>query len=143
MSSSRSVLMAAYAVSVSKCDASMMEILLHGRCFSTGGVTSFHVRPPLNVTWIRPSSLPAQMMFSLMYDGAIVYTTPGCRLVALRSLAYLPTLGGTTESVRVRSGEISCQLCPPFVVCQTVFVAKYSLRGFTGENSTGAVRSAR
>src|SRR5512138_2206240 len=92
---------------------------------------------------MRPSSLPAQMMFSFTYDGASVYTTPGCRAVAPRSPAYLPTLGGTIESVRVRSGEISCQLWPPVVVCQTVFVAKYSFRGFTGENSSGAVRSAR
>src|SRR5688572_5606043 len=122
MSSRRSVFTAAYAVSVSKCDASMIEILLHGRSLSAGGVTFFHVRPPSNVTWISPSSLPAQRMFSFRYDGAMVYTTPGCRDVAVRSPAYLPTLGGTTESVRVRSGEISRQLWPPFVVCQTVFV---------------------
>src|SRR6185503_12772373 len=77
MSSRRSVLIAAYAVSVSKCDASMIEILLHGRDLSAGGVTSFHVLPPSNVTWIRPSSLPAQMTFSFTYDGASVYTTPG------------------------------------------------------------------
>src|SRR5512138_619046 len=109
MSSRRRVLMAAYAVSVSKCDASMTETLLHDRDLSAGGVTSFHVLPPSNVTWIRPSSLPAQMMFSFTYDGASVYTTPGCRVVAGRSPEYLPTLGGTIESVRVTSGEISRQ----------------------------------
>src|SRR5215210_2106380 len=100
MSSRRSVFTAAYAVSVSKCDASMMEILLHGRCLSAGGVTSVHVRPPLNVTWINPSSLPAQSTLSFTYEGASVYTTPGCRAAAARSPAYLPTLGGTTESRR-------------------------------------------
>src|SRR5215471_4292948 len=106
MSSRRSVLIAAYAVSVSKCDASMIEILLHGRDLIAAGVTSFHVLPPSKVTWISPSSLPAQMIFSFTYDGASAYTTPGCRVVAGRSPEYLPTLGGTIESVRVRSGEI-------------------------------------
>ena len=39
----------------------------------------------------------------------MVYTTPGWRALADRSFAYFPTLAGTTESLRVRSGEISRQ----------------------------------
>ncbi len=39
---------------------------------SAGGVTSFHVLPPSRVTWIRPSSVPTQIVRSSRYDGAIV-----------------------------------------------------------------------
>jgi hypothetical protein len=62
--------MAAYAARVSKCDASISDTLAHG--VSCGGVTLRQVTPPLRVTWMSPSSVPAQMIFSLMYDGAIV-----------------------------------------------------------------------
>lgn len=40
------------------------------------GVTLAHVVPPFCVTWINPSSEPAQMTFALRFDGAIVKTTP-------------------------------------------------------------------
>jgi hypothetical protein len=63
--------------------------------------------------------------------------------VAAGDPAYAPTLGGTTESFLVRSGESCVQRCPPVVVRQSTFEAKYSARGFTGEKSTGAVRSTR
>ena len=62
---------AAYAVSVSMCDASMIETLLHGRP-APGGVTSVQLRPPSRVTWISPSSVPTQILFASRSDGAIV-----------------------------------------------------------------------
>ena len=62
---------------------------------------------------------------------------------ALRSPEYFPTLGGTIESLRVRSCEISVQLFPPSVVCQMVLAPKYSLRGLVGAKRIGAVRSIR
>ena len=49
----------------------------------------------------------------------------------------------TSQVSRERSGLISVQFCPPFVVFQSVFDAKNSGRGSVGENSTGAVRSTR
>ena len=62
--------MAAYAVFVSKCDASRIETLAHGT--SADGVTSFHVVPPSRVTWISPSSVPAQMTLPSTAEGATV-----------------------------------------------------------------------
>jgi hypothetical protein len=108
MSSRRSVFTAAYAVSVSKCDASMIEILLHGRCRSAGGVTSFHVRPPFERHVIRPSSLPAQMMFSFTYDGARVYTTPD----AAPSRALAGVLADVRRHDRVATREVRRDLLP-------------------------------
>ena len=69
--------------------------------------------------------------------------TPGCRARAVSEVAYFPTLGGTIESFRVRSGLIWSQLVPQLVVFHSMFEAKYSVFGSTGENSTGAVRSTR
>ena len=44
------------------------ETLLHG--VSSGGVTFFQVLPPSRVTWIRPSSVPAQIVLTSLCDGA-------------------------------------------------------------------------
>src|ERR1043166_4534058 len=97
----------------------MIETLLHGFDRIAAGVTSFQVAPPSRVTWICPSSVPAQIQRAFTNDGAMVYTTPGCRAEAVGDVAYLPTFAGTSESVRVRSGEILPQLCPPVVVRHT------------------------
>ena len=48
----------------------MIETLAHG--VSAGGVTSFQVSPPSAVVWISPSSVPAQMRVTSLYDGATV-----------------------------------------------------------------------
>jgi hypothetical protein len=37
---------------------------------------------------------------------------------------YLPTLAGTSQVLRVRSGLICVQLSPPFLVFQSVLAAK-------------------
>src|SRR2546425_6996573 len=49
----------AYAVSASKCDASMPVIRLHA--VSADGVTSCHDAPSSVVTWMSPSSVPIQI----------------------------------------------------------------------------------
>ena len=56
---------------------------------------------------------------------------------------YTPTFAGASQVSRVRSGLISVQLWPPFVVFQRTFDAKKSVRLSSGENSSGAVRSTR
>ena len=59
ISSSRSVLTAAYAVCASKWPASMLKTFQKG--FNSGGVTLSQCAPPSAVVQIRPSSVPAQM----------------------------------------------------------------------------------
>ena len=71
-SSSRSVLIAAYAVSVSKWPASMSDTFAHGVFVCSGGDTSFQCSPPSAVTWINPSSVPAQMTPTSRGEGARV-----------------------------------------------------------------------
>jgi hypothetical protein len=41
---------------------------------NVGGVTSCHLPPPWWVTQIRPSSVPAQMIFLFTSDGAMLNT---------------------------------------------------------------------
>src|SRR5881409_2044234 len=73
-SSSLNRLMAAYADSSSKCEASISETLLHG--VSAGGVTLVQVFPPSRVRLMTPSSEPVQIMFRFLNEGATVYMTP-------------------------------------------------------------------
>ena len=58
---------AAYAVTSSKCDASICATLLHG--VKAAGVTFFHVAPPSRVSWMYPSSLPVQIVLTSLNDG--------------------------------------------------------------------------
>ena len=57
-----------YAVSSSKCEASIWVILLHG--ISSGGVMFFQFLPPSRVIQTSPSSVPAQMVFAFWNEGA-------------------------------------------------------------------------
>ena len=111
--------------------------------FNCGGVTLSQCAPPSCVTQIRPSSVPAQIRFSSSGEGASAYTTP--RSVGLASLlfAYLPTLAGTFQVLRVRSGLIRFQSSPPSSLCHTVFDVKYRRCGSVGENMIGIVRTVR
>src|SRR6185312_1753093 len=141
MSSSHIVLIAAYATFGSKWLASSANTRHHG--FNCGGVTLSQCAPPSCVTQIRPSSVPAQSRFPFNGDGASAYTTP--RSVGLASLlfAYLPTLAGTVQVLRVRSGLICFQFCPPSSLCHTVLEVKYRRCGSVGENRIGIVRTVR
>src|SRR5215472_7002727 len=115
MSSSRSVLAAANAVLVSKCPASMLKMRVHG--LIAGGVTLVHFWPPLTVTWMRPSPVPAHNIFTSSGDGANAVIDPWAAGVTVD--AYLPALAGTSHACRVRSPLIAVQLWPPFTVFQT------------------------
>ena len=69
--------------------------------------------------------------------------TPRWAGLADGSSLYLPTLAGTSQVLRVRSGLIWVHDWPPSRVFQRVFAAKKSVRGSTGENRTGWVRTVR
>src|SRR5512140_3818457 len=69
--------------------------------------------------------------------------TPRWEGLAEGSSLYLPTLAGTSQDLRVRSGLICVQDCPPSRVFQSVLAAKKSVRGSTGEKRTGCVRTVR
>ena len=73
-SSMRSVFAAAYAVMPSKCPASMLKMRVHG--LIAGGVTFVHVAPPSIVTWILPSSVPAQIVLMSRGDGESAVMLP-------------------------------------------------------------------
>jgi hypothetical protein len=60
----------AYAVLMSKCDASSIVIRLHGPI--AGGVTFCQRFPSVVVTWMYPSSVPTHTIGTRMGDGAIV-----------------------------------------------------------------------
>ena len=62
------MLIAAQAVSRSKCDASTSDTLAQG--VSAKGVTSCQVLPPSRVTWIRPSSVPTHNKEASSGEGA-------------------------------------------------------------------------
>src|SRR4029078_6965373 len=117
MSCTRIVFAAAYAVPLSKCPASMLKILVHG--LICGGVTFVHFAPPSVVTWMLPSSVPAQMTLMLFGEGESAVIVPSG--AGVTPLAYLPALAGTAHVCRARSGLIRAQSLPPFVVFHTAF----------------------
>ena len=55
----------------------------------------------------------------------------------------MPTVAGTSNVLRVRSGLICFQLLPPSRVTQSVFAAKYIRCGSSGEKTMGSVRMTR
>src|SRR5262245_11742075 len=62
---------------------------------------------------------------------------------AVGDVRYTPTFAGTSQFSRVRSPLIAVQVKPAFVVFQSVFEAKNSVLGSTGENRSGCVRTVR
>src|SRR6266436_7781084 len=93
MSSTRIVFAAAYAVFTSKCPASMLKMRVHG--LICGGVTFVHFAPPSVVTWMLPSSVPAQRTLMLFGDGESAVIVPSG--AGATPLAYLPAFAGTVQ----------------------------------------------
>ena len=118
-SSTRIVLAAAYAVSVSKWPASMLKMRVHG--LICGGVTLVHFAPPSIVTWMLPSSVPAQRTLTSFGEGESAVIVPSGAGVTV--LAYLPAFAGTSQVWRVRSPLMRVQLLPPSIVFNTAFCA--------------------
>src|SRR5512146_1987157 len=139
LSSTRSVLAAAYAVRSSKWPASMLKIRVHG--LICAGVTLLQLVPPSMVTWTLPSSVPAQITLTLRGDGDSAVMEPCGDGVTV--LPYLPVFAGTAQVWRVRSGLMRVQLCARSVLFHTAFDAQNSTSGRTGDHSSGIVRTLR
>src|SRR5512143_2517653 len=84
-----------------------------------GGVTLVQRTPPSMVTWMLPSSVPAQITVTSRGEGESAVIAPSGATVT--SLAYFPALGGTSQVWRVRSGLIRVQLWPRSMVFHTTF----------------------
>ncbi len=59
------------------------------------GVTLLHVAPPFMVTWIWPSSVPAQRMLTARGEADSAVMVPSGAGVTV--LAYLPAVAGTSQ----------------------------------------------
>jgi hypothetical protein len=97
----------------------MLKMRVHG--LIEGGVTLVHAMPPSRVTWMLPSSVPAQRMASecgLGPSAVMLPSGPGFTV-----LAYLPALAGTAQVARVRSGEIRDHEWPWSTLFQTTLDA--------------------
>src|SRR5580704_8622502 len=97
----------------------MLKIRVHG--LICGGVTSVHFAPPLLVSWISPSPVPAQSTLTSSGEGARAVIEPVADGVTVEP--YLPALAGTSQVWRVRSPLIAVQLWPPLLVFHTPAVA--------------------
>src|SRR5678810_294831 len=117
MSSIRIVFAAAYAVRLSKCPASMLKMRVHG--LIAGGVTFVHFAPPSVVTWMLPSSVPAQITLWLRGDSDRAVMLPNGAGVTV--LAYLPAFAGTCQVWRARSGLMRVHECAWSVDFHTTF----------------------
>src|SRR6185437_7136682 len=117
-SSIRIVLAAAYAVRSSKWPASMLKMRVHG--LMAGGVTLVQVTPPFMVTWMLPSSVPAQSTRADRGDGARAVIVPNGD--AVTPVAYLPADAGTVQVWRARSGLMRVHECAWSADFQTTLV---------------------
>src|ERR1044071_8819219 len=95
----------------------MLKMRVHG--LICGGVTFVHFAPPSVVTWMLPSSVPAQRTFTSRGDGDSAVMLPSGPGVTV--LAYFPAFAGTSHVERVRSGLIRVQLCARSVDFHTAF----------------------
>src|SRR5690242_12535506 len=78
----------------------MLKMRVHG--LMAGGVTLVQRTPPVVVTWMLPSSVPAQSTRDVRGDGASAVIVPNGLAVA--PAAYLPADAGTGHVRRARSG---------------------------------------
>ena len=85
--------------------ASMLKMRVHG--LIAGGVTFVHFAPPSVVTWMLPSSVPAQITLWLRGDSESAVMLPSGDGVTV--LAYLPAFAGTSHVWRARSGLMRVQ----------------------------------
>ena len=95
----------------------MLKIRVQG--LIAAGVTFRHVAPPFVVTWMLPSSVPAQSTAALLGEGDSAVIAP--RGVGVTVLAYLPALAGTAHVCPARSGLIRVQVCARSTDFQTTF----------------------
>src|SRR5580704_3559894 len=85
----------------------MLKMRVHG--WMAAGVTFDHDVPPFIVTWILPSSVPAQM--TLMSRGERARAVIAPRGPGLMREAYWPALDGGSHVCRARSGLTRVHVC--------------------------------
>src|SRR5665213_374798 len=95
----------------------MLKMRVHG--LICDGVTLFHFAPPSIVTWMLPSSVPAQITLISRGDAESAVMLPVG--AGFTSLEYLPTVAGIAQLWRARSGLMRSQLCPLSADFQTTF----------------------
>ena len=86
--------------------------------FST---TFFQVLPLLRVTWTFPSSVPHQMIPGTIGDSEIVIIVQWISAPVLSSVIGPPESFCFSGSLVERSGLMTYQDCPPFVVLNKKF----------------------
>src|SRR5207245_9151550 len=97
-----------------------MLTLLHSE--TLGGVTFCQVLPASFVTWMFPSSVPAQITPSRTCDGAIVRIVPSAGFGSF-----------SLTEVRVRSGLTAFALVAAWLVVPRIWIPSYRNCGCVGE----------
>src|SRR5262245_34589506 len=104
-----------YAVPASYRDGSILLTMPHGGRFGMFFVTFVHVLPPSRVICTSPSFVPAQINPFSFGDSAMANTTEAYSTPMLSPVSP-PENPCLLLSFVVKSGLITCQLCPPSVV---------------------------
>src|SRR5687768_11020608 len=128
-----------YAVPASYFDGSMLLTVPRDSMPGMLRVTLVHVRPPSRVSCTSPSFVPTQIKPACTRDSAIAkmvlpYSTP------MLSGVRPPEICCMLLSFSVRSGLMTCQLRPPFVVTCTCWLPTYTLLRSCGEIVRGIVQ---
>src|SRR5205807_7650848 len=107
-------------------DGSMLLTVPHAGRPGIFAVVLVQCPPPSRVTCTWPSFVPAQMTPFSFGDSAIAKTTPAYSTPMLSGVRP-PEICRRDLSLSVRSGLISCQLWPPFVVRCTCCDPAYTM----------------
>ena len=94
-------------------------MLMRANSGRSGGVTLSHDWPSFRVTWISPSSEPAQMRPFSSFDGARANTVAKISGPFMSRVIGPPESPSVLGSARVRSPLIAFHDCPPSVVFHT------------------------
>src|SRR5260221_3042241 len=100
-----------YAVPASYRDGSILLTVTHTGRLGMFFVTFVQLLPPSRVTCTNPSLVPAQITPACFGDSAMAWTTSPYSTPMLSGVSP-PELCWRLLSFSVRSGLISCQLCP-------------------------------
>src|SRR5579864_6921228 len=109
----------------------------------SGGVTLRHDAPSSRVTCTRPSSVDAQISPLRCGDSTTQAQVAWTSAPALSRVIGPPEAPCLDTSFKLRSGEISSQLMPSFLVRKTWLPPAYSTLLSCGENTMGKVQAKR
>jgi hypothetical protein len=109
----------------------------------SGGVTRCHVLPWLRVTWMRPSSEPAQITSRSSGDSPTEKMFAKYSMLVWSLVIGPPESPSVSGSARVRSGLIRRQLWPSLVVTNRCCEEAYTASGRRGVVMIGNVQWKR